>query len=84
MTVELKVGSKGEIFLPKSLREKHNISPGTEFTLTIQGDQWILTKRYSLEELLSLSPLTEPQSYEEIKKDIREEQERQFKSSTGE
>ena len=66
MTIELKVGSKGELFLPIYYRKKYNIKPGTVFTLTIEGEKWVLTKRYSLEELLNLPPLTKPMSYDEL------------------
>lgn len=77
----LKVGSKGELFLPKEYRDKYHIKPGTIFTLTIEGDKWVLTKRYSLKELLQLPPLTKPFSAEELENISKEEYEQQVQES---
>lgn len=81
MSIELKVGSKGELFLPKEYRDKYQIKPGTIFTLTIEGEKWVLTKRYSLKELLQLKSLTKPLTPEELEKMSEEEYEQQIQKS---
>lgn len=52
----LKIGSKGEIFPPKELREKLGLEPGQPILLYIHNDQLIIRKIHSLEELLESPP----------------------------
>ncbi|MBD3353148.1 MAG: hypothetical protein GF364_16825 [Candidatus Lokiarchaeota archaeon] len=49
----LKIGSKGEIFPPKELREKLGLHKDQPILLTLQGDKLIIRKVDSLEEILS-------------------------------
>ncbi len=49
----LKIGSKGEIFPPKEIREMLGLEKDQQIILTIQNDLLIIRKVYSVEELLA-------------------------------
>jgi AbrB family looped-hinge helix DNA binding protein len=48
----LKIGSKGEIFPPKEVREKLGLEKNQKILLTIQNDSILIRKIYSIEEIL--------------------------------
>lgn len=52
----LKVGSKGEIFPPKEIREKLGLDPGQPIIIFIHKDQLIVRKLHSLENILQSPP----------------------------
>lgn len=61
MTVEtiiLKIGSKGEIFPPKKIREKLGFEPNQPILLYIHQDQLIVRKLHSIEGILNVPPKT--------------------------
>lgn len=57
-TIILKIGSKGEIFPPKKIREKLGFEPNQLILLYIHQDQLIVRKLHSIEEILNVSPKT--------------------------
>jgi len=48
----LKVGKKGEIYTPKTLRLKIGISPGNEIIAITKGEQILLKKKKTIIDLL--------------------------------
>ena len=52
----LKIGSKGEIFPPKEIRERLGLEPNQPILLYIHQDQLIVRKIHSIEEILNLPP----------------------------
>lgn len=52
----LKIGSKGEIFPPKDIREKLGLEPDQPIILYVHNDQLIIRKIHSLEEVLKSPP----------------------------
>ena len=81
--IELKVGSKGELFLPKSLRENLGLKPGDKLYLELKNDTIIIKKIPDLLELLNLPPISKPMTPEEIDKELGKEQEKQIEYSLG-
>ncbi len=79
--IELKVGSKGELFLPKNLRHLLGLNPGDKVFLEIQKDTILIRKIPDLLELLELPPLSKPLTPEEIEIELEKEQKRQLKYS---
>ncbi|HKZ43153.1 MAG TPA: AbrB/MazE/SpoVT family DNA-binding domain-containing protein, partial [Candidatus Hodarchaeales archaeon] len=78
---EIVVGSKGELFLPKSLRARLGFNPGDRLHLEIHEDYLKIFKAPDLLELLDLPPLSLPQSPEEIERDMEEFQAEQIRYS---
>lgn len=52
-TVESRVGSKGELFPPKEIREKLGLTPNTRILYRVQDGRLIIEPVPSLEELMS-------------------------------
>ena len=52
-TIVLKIGSKGEIFPPKKIRERLGFEPNQPILLYIHQDQLIVRKLHSIEEILN-------------------------------
>ena len=48
----LKIGSKGEIFPPKAIREKLGLLSNQPIIISIQNDMLIIRKLHSFEEIL--------------------------------
>lgn len=71
--IELKVGSKGELFLPKSLRNRLNLQPGDKLYLDVSDDTIIIKKIPDLAELLRLPMISKKFSVEEANDGIRKE-----------
>jgi len=74
-----RVGSKGELFIPKKIRDALGLKPGSivEYELTEKG--LLIKKKYSLSELLKLKPLITIEPGEEDK-----ETKNEFKKSLNE
>ena len=74
-----RVGSKGELFIPKKIRDALGLKPGSivEYELTEKG--LLIKKKYSLSELLKLKPLITIEPGEED-----EEMKNEFKKSLNE
>ncbi len=51
--VESRVGSKGELFPPKEIREKLGLAPNTRILYRVQDGRLIIEPVPSLEELMS-------------------------------
>ncbi len=45
----VKVSSKGQIVIPKAIRESHHIKAGTEMIISVAGDELRLTPTSALE-----------------------------------
>ena len=76
-TMILKIGSKGEIFPPKAIREKLGFEPDQPIIMFIHEDQLIVRKLNSIEEILN-SPTKMKISYhawKQFKEDLTEEYE---------
>lgn len=52
----LKIGSKGEIFPPKKIREKLGLTPNQPILMTVHRDKLIIRKLHSIESILSTPP----------------------------
>ncbi len=52
-TFILKIGTKGEIFPPKEVREKLGFLKNQPIIMTVHGDQLIIRKLHSTESLLN-------------------------------
>ena len=74
----LKIGSKGEIFPPKDLREKLGFEPGQPIILYVHNDQLIIRKVHSLEELLKSPPKVKISyhAWKQFKDELSEEYEK--------
>ncbi|TFG17457.1 MAG: hypothetical protein EU530_10565 [Promethearchaeota archaeon] len=65
------VGSKGELFPPKSIREKMGLKKGQKIVYRVLNGRLIVEKYIELEEILSKSAKMEI-SFDELKKDREE------------
>jgi len=74
----LKIGSKGEIFPPKKIREKLGLTPNQPILMTVHRDKLIIRKLHSIDTILS-TPSKAKISYhawKQFKKELTEEIER--------
>ncbi|TFF63653.1 MAG: AbrB/MazE/SpoVT family DNA-binding domain-containing protein [Promethearchaeota archaeon] len=76
-SVVLKIGSKGEIFPPKKIRETLGLKPGDPIMLYIQNDNLIVRKIHSIEEILQKPPKVKISyhAWKEFKDELSEEYE---------
>lgn len=51
-----KVGKKGEIYIPKKLRDQVNLSPGDEVLVEIKNKELIIKKKESIVDVLAEEP----------------------------
>ncbi len=74
----LKIGSKGEIFPPKDIREKLGFEPDQPILLYIQNDQLIIRKLHSIEEILKTPPKVKISyhAWKQFKDELSEEYEK--------
>ena len=74
----LKIGSKGEIFPPKDIREKLGFEPNQPIILYVHNDQLIIRKVHSLEELLKSPPKVKISyhAWKQFKDELSEEYEK--------
>ena len=75
MIVLGRVGSKGELFIPKRIRDMLSIKPNMRVIYRVEGDRLIIEFIPIIEELLELSPEVEV-TLEEFHKFRRELSER--------
>lgn len=54
-----KVGSKGELFVPKKIRDALGLKPGSIVEYKLTKDGLLVKKKCSLSDLLNLKPLIE-------------------------
>ena len=76
--IVLKIGSKGEIFTPKEIREKLGLKPNQSILMTVHQDKLIIRKLHSIEEILK-TPSKFKISYhawKQFKEQLSEEYER--------
>jgi len=84
----LRLSTKGQIVIPKSIRGRHRWEPGTEFTIEEEGDTLVLRPvkpfpETSLEAGLGCTGYQGPaKSLEEMEEGIAEELRRQWKDET--
>ena len=73
-----KVGSKGEIFPPKEIREKLGLEPDQPIILHVQGDKLIIRKVHSIEEIFKSPPKVKISyhAWKQFKEELSEEYER--------
>lgn len=81
MIIESKVGSKGELFLTKEIRKKLGLKPGDIIFFEIKEDKLIVHKVPDLLEFLKEPPIGEPETPEEIEKDLENYFSTQLKKS---
>ena len=76
-TIVLKIGSKGEIFPPKKIRERLGFEPNQPILLYIHQDQLIVRKLHSIEELLNTPPKTKISyhAWKQFKEELTEDYE---------
>lgn len=67
---KLKVGSKGELFLPKNIREKLGLKPGDKLLLKVSDNGLIIQKVPDLLEMLELPPISNLQTVDEIEMEL--------------
>ena len=76
--IVLKIGSKGEIFTPKVIREKLGLKPNQSILMTVHKDKLIIRKLHSIEDILK-TPSKVKISYhawKQFKEQLSEEYER--------
>ncbi|TXT53463.1 MAG: hypothetical protein BAJALOKI1v1_2420007 [Promethearchaeota archaeon] len=74
-TMILKIGSKGEIFPPKEVREKLGLLPGQPIIIYLHKDQLIVRKLHSIEHILQSPPKVKISyhAWKQFKEDLSEE-----------
>jgi len=72
MIVESKVGSKGELFLTKDIREKLSWNPGDPIFFEVKNNELIIRRIPDLLELLEKPALGNPESPEEIEQELEQ------------
>jgi len=70
MIVESKVGSKGELFLTKDIRDLLGLKSGDTIFLEVKDNELIVRRVPDLLEILETPSLGEPESPEEIEREI--------------
>lgn len=78
MAIELKVGSKGELFLTKKIRKIMNIHPGDKIIVEMLDNSMVIRKIDDLVNLFMEEPLTQPQKPDEIENEIEKMQNEQI------
>ena len=67
-----KVGSKGELFLTKDIRDLLGLKPGDTILLEIKNNELIIRRIFDLLELLEKPLLGYPETPEEIERDLED------------
>ncbi|HLC77042.1 MAG TPA: AbrB/MazE/SpoVT family DNA-binding domain-containing protein [archaeon] len=77
MQMKRTIGEKGQVVLPKDIRDYAGIRPGSEVIFEIRGREIIIKPQKSekdfLEDFLNLPKLKRPLKIKDIKKTIEEE-----------
>ena len=66
----IKLGRRGQITLPSEIRRKIGLHEGDRFAIVSQGDQLILPITQTLLNLRGSVPVSEPQNYSAIRKQV--------------
>jgi AbrB family looped-hinge helix DNA binding protein len=56
--IEGKVGKKGELYIPKKVREQINLRPGDGILIEVEGDKLIIRKKPSIVDILMEKPVS--------------------------
>ncbi len=74
----LKIGSKGEIFPPKDIRETLGLTPGQPIIMYVHNDKLIIRKIHSIEDILKEPPKIKISyhAWKEFKDELSEEYEK--------
>ncbi|MBL8575905.1 MAG: AbrB/MazE/SpoVT family DNA-binding domain-containing protein [Mesorhizobium sp.] len=86
MNVRAKISSKGQLVLPKAVRDAHGLGPGSEVEVESVGDTIVLTprakptrKKYTLEEVAGFLKYDGPPvSIEDMNRAIEKEARRMW------
>ncbi len=78
MKIELKVGSKGELFLTKKIRQIMNIKPGDRIIVEMVEGSMIIRKIDDLVDLYMAKPVSQAQKPDEIENEINSIQDEQI------
>ncbi len=84
MAIQLKIGSKGELFLPKKLRKEMKLHPGDLILIERNENIMTIRKTEDFAELFLDPPLTGKQTPKEIEDEINKMQKKQIESSIKE
>lgn len=79
--VESKVGSKGELFLPKKIRQELDLKAGDKVFFEVLNGILTVIKVPDLLELLQEPPIGEAETPDEIERDLEKIQKQQFTES---
>ena len=83
MIVKREIGSKGQVVIPKDIREMLRLRRGETVVFEIKGDEVIIKKEQNPEEFLrdffDTPKLRKKISWKEIKKELEERHERRNK-----
>ena len=73
----LKIGSKGEIFPPKEIREKLGLANNQPIILTVHRDKLIIRKLHSLDDILKrpVKVTISHHAWKQFRKELSEEAE---------
>ncbi|OLS14991.1 MAG: hypothetical protein RBG13Loki_1309 [Promethearchaeota archaeon CR_4] len=82
MIVETQVGSKGELFLSKQIRDSLGLKPGDRIYLEVTEGKIIVRKVPDLIELLKMPRIGKSETPEEIERDIEEMNRFQYETSS--
>ena len=77
MKFELRVGSKGELFLTKKIRQIMNIEPGDRVLVEIVEGDMVIRKIDDLVDLFMTKPVSQAQKADRIEDDINSIQDEQ-------
>jgi len=84
-TINVQLGQRGVMTLPKTLRENYHLKPGDQFTLLDIGGVFVLAPVHSridtLAEQITTSLLDQGETLEDMLVTLREERERYDSSS---
>jgi len=70
-----RVGSKGELFPPKEIREKLGLKPGVKVVYRIEGERLVVEPVPSLEDVLKEEPVIEVslEEFHEFRRELSKE-----------
>jgi len=82
MIVESRVGSKGELFLTKEIRDRLNLKPGDRICFEIKDEILTVRKVSDLLDLLKDPSIGKPETPEAIEHDLKSMQDDAYQRST--
>lgn len=82
MQMKRTVGEKGQVVLPKDIRDYVGIKPGSQVTFEVRGDEIVIRPQKSgkefLEDFLNVPKLKKPLTIKDIKKILDEQYEEEY------